>query len=115
MFINVQSIGHGISGSFLDELRQVSREFFAQPMEEKKRYAKTVVEFEGYGADPVPEEGQSLDWSDRLYLNVQPADQRNYKLWPAHPDSFRCVPRNTRSLHRWLTCLILFSSLVFLF
>ncbi|KAL3511925.1 hypothetical protein ACH5RR_024642 [Cinchona calisaya] len=86
-----QAIGHGISGSFLDKVRQVTREFFAQPMDEKKKYAKAVLEFEGYGADPVPEEGQSLDWSDRLFLNVQPADQRNYKLWPSNPDSFREV------------------------
>ncbi|CAN4100181.1 unnamed protein product [Withania somnifera] len=86
-----QGIGHGISASFLDKIRQISREFFRLPMEEKNKYAKSVVEFEGYGADPVPEQGQSLDWSDRLFLAVFPEDQRQYKLWPQNPTSFREV------------------------
>ncbi|GLT53552.1 hypothetical protein SLA2020_268170 [Shorea laevis] len=86
-----QAIGHGISSSFLDEIRQVAREFFQQPTEEKKKYAKGVEEFEGYGADPVPEEGQPLDWSDRLFLDVYPEDRRKPKLWPQSPASFRDV------------------------
>ena len=34
----MQAIGHGISNLLLDKVRQISREFFAQPMEEKKKY-----------------------------------------------------------------------------
>ncbi|KAA8540512.1 hypothetical protein F0562_024569 [Nyssa sinensis] len=86
-----QAIGHGTPTSFLDKIRQVAREFFGQPMEEKKKISKTVVDFEGYGADPVPEEGQPLDWSDRLFLDVYPEDRRKYKLWPENPNSFREV------------------------
>ncbi|MCD7449984.1 hypothetical protein HAX54_002701 [Datura stramonium] len=86
-----QGIGHGISVSFLDKIRQVSRNYFKQPMEEKNKYAKTVVDFQGYGADPVPEQGQYLDWSDRLFLDVFPEDQRQYNLWPQLPVSFREV------------------------
>uniref|UniRef100_A0A5B6YVH9 Fe2OG dioxygenase domain-containing protein n=1 Tax=Davidia involucrata TaxID=16924 RepID=A0A5B6YVH9_DAVIN len=86
-----QAIGHGISSSFLDKIRQVAREFFRQPMEEKKKISKTVVEFQGYGADPVPEEGQPLDWSDRLFLDVYPEDQRKFQFWPESPDSFRDI------------------------
>ncbi|KAJ0098365.1 hypothetical protein Patl1_22202 [Pistacia atlantica] len=41
-------------------------------MEEKKKQAKGVEDFEGYGADPLPGEGQFLDWSDRLFLEVYP-------------------------------------------
>ncbi|GMH14299.1 hypothetical protein Nepgr_016140 [Nepenthes gracilis] len=84
-----QAVGHGISSSFLNEMRQVAREFFEQPMEEKARYAKGVTEMEGYGADPVPEEGQPLDWQDRLFLDVYPHDKRNPKFWPEKPASFR--------------------------
>ncbi|KAK4374714.1 hypothetical protein RND71_005391 [Anisodus tanguticus] len=40
-----QGIGHGISASFLDKIRQVSKEFFKQPIEEKNKYAKTVIDF----------------------------------------------------------------------
>ncbi|KAK2982811.1 hypothetical protein RJ640_021301 [Escallonia rubra] len=86
-----QAIGHGIPSSFLDEIRQVAKEFFGQPMEEKKKYAKTVTEFEGYGADPVPEEGQPLDWSDRLFLDVYPEDKQKLKFWPEKPESFRDI------------------------
>lgn len=89
--MDVQAIGHGISSSFLDKIRQVTKEFFKQPMEEKRKLAKKNSEFEGYGADPAPEEGQPLDWSDRLYLEVYPEDKRNYSLWPENPKSFRCV------------------------
>ncbi|KAK4267580.1 hypothetical protein QN277_024341 [Acacia crassicarpa] len=86
-----QAVNHGISVSFLDEVRQVGREFFEQPMEEKNKVCKGVKEIDGYGADPVPEEGQSLDWSDRLFLSVYPQDTRNYTLWPTNPPSFRGV------------------------
>ncbi|KAG2729377.1 hypothetical protein I3760_01G247200 [Carya illinoinensis] len=86
-----QAVGHNISSSFLEELRQVGREFFQQPIQEKKKQAKGVEEFEGYGADPVPEEGQPLDWSDRLFLDVYPEDRRKTKFWPENPASFRVV------------------------
>lgn len=58
-------------------------------MEEKSKYAKTVTDFQGYGADPVPEDGQSLDWSDRFFLELLPEDRRDYRLWPTKPTSFK--------------------------
>ena len=58
-------------------------------MEEKNKIAKGVKDFEGYGADPVPEEGQSLDWSDRLFVDVYPEDTRKSKFWPESPAAFR--------------------------
>ncbi|GAV85795.1 2OG-FeII_Oxy domain-containing protein/DIOX_N domain-containing protein [Cephalotus follicularis] len=84
-----QAIGHGISTMFLDKIRQVSREYFEQPMEEKKKQAKEIEGFDGYGADPPPEQGQPLDWSDRLFLEVYPEDLRKPKFWPQNPKSFR--------------------------
>ncbi|KAL1814473.1 hypothetical protein ACET3Z_017047 [Daucus carota] len=84
-----QAVGHGISSSVLDEIKKVAKEFFEQPLAEKKKVAKTVKEFEGYGADPVPEAGQPLDWSDRLVLELYPQDKRNYNLWPEKPESLR--------------------------
>ncbi|KAL2332487.1 hypothetical protein Fmac_020068 [Flemingia macrophylla] len=86
-----QAINHGISNTLLNKVRQVAREFFEQPMEQKKIISKGVEEFEGYGADPVPEEGQSLDWSDRLSLDVYPEHTRKPSLWPEHPSPFRDV------------------------
>ena len=58
-------------------------------MEEKNKYAKSVDDFQGYGADPVPEQGQSLDWFDRLFLEVFPENRREYNLWPQIQISFR--------------------------
>ncbi|CAK7356959.1 unnamed protein product [Dovyalis caffra] len=101
-----QAIGHGIPKSFLDKIRQVAREFFEQPMEEKKRHAKGVEEFEGYGADPVPAEGQSLDWSDRLFLDVYPEDRRKPKFWPVNPKSFRGVLEEYTAKMQILTELV---------
>ncbi|KAI4329365.1 hypothetical protein L6164_021635 [Bauhinia variegata] len=86
-----QAINHGIPSSVLDEIRQVAREFFEQPMEQKCKISKGLKEFEGYGADPVPEQGQSLDWSDRLFLDVYPPERKKFKLWPENPPSFRGV------------------------
>ncbi|XP_017435600.1 protein SRG1-like isoform X2 [Vigna angularis] len=59
-----QAINHGTSSTLLDKVREVAREFFTQPMEQKKIISKGVKEFEGYGADPVPEEG-------KLWKNTQ--------------------------------------------
>lgn len=84
-----QAIGHGISNTFLDRMQQVTREYFEQPMEEKKKQAKGVTEFQGYGADPVPAAGQFLDWSDRLFLDVYPEHGRKLIFWPQRPQSFR--------------------------
>ncbi|TMW89070.1 hypothetical protein EJD97_017697 [Solanum chilense] len=86
-----QGIGHGIQTSFLDKIRQVSREFFKQTKEEKNKYAKSVDDLQGYGADPVPEQGQSLDWFNRLFLEVFPENRREYNLCPQIPISFREV------------------------
>ncbi|XP_027343508.1 protein SRG1-like isoform X2 [Abrus precatorius] len=84
-----QAINHGILSLLLDKVLQVAREFFELPMEQEKIISKRVKEFEGYGGDPVPEEGQSLDWSDRLFLDVYPQVRRKPGLWPENPSSFR--------------------------
>jgi len=36
-------------------------------------------------------EKQKLDWSDRLYLTVNPQDQRRLKFWPEIPEDFRDI------------------------
>ncbi|KAF5482254.1 hypothetical protein F2P56_002839 [Juglans regia] len=83
-----QAIGHGISSSFLDKVRVVTKQFFALPMEEKQKYARAENEGEGYGYDVVVSEKQVLDWSYRLALNVFPEDQRRLELWPQNPTHF---------------------------
>lgn len=84
-----QATGHGIPNAFLNKVRTVAREFFELPVEEKKKYSKGVDEMQGYGGDPTPEQGQFLDWQDRLFLDVYPEDLRQPKFWPQNPKSFR--------------------------
>ncbi|KAM3340499.1 flavonol synthase/flavanone 3-hydroxylase [Capsicum galapagoense] len=86
-----QVINHGIADSFLDKVREISKEFFALPAEEKLKYARTVDDMDGYGNDSVLSEKQKLDWTDRLYLNVFPDDTRKLQFWPQKPECFRAV------------------------
>ncbi|KAL6606738.1 hypothetical protein ACP70R_042391 [Stipagrostis hirtigluma subsp. patula] len=86
---------HGVGASLMDAMADASREFFRQPPEEKRKYSNLVdgkhFRLEGYGNDRVASEDQVLDWCDRLYLKVEPQDERNLALWPTHPHSFRNV------------------------
>lgn len=84
-----QAIGHGISKSFLNDVRGVAKQFFQLPQEEKHKYSRAAMEAEGYGHNLVVSEKQVLDWSARLSLRVFPEHQRKLNLWPENPDKFR--------------------------
>ncbi|KAL6331537.1 hypothetical protein AAG906_011477 [Vitis piasezkii] len=86
-----QAIGHGISSSFLDKVREVAKQFFALPVEEKQKYSREVDGSEGYGNDRILSENQVLDWLYRLSLRLRPVDQRKLQLWPENPNEFREV------------------------
>jgi len=90
-----QSINHGITGVFLDQVRSVTAQFFALPMEDKLKYSRAVDSTEGYGNDMILSEDQILDWTDRLYLILSPEDQRQFKFWPEKPEIFRYVNHAT--------------------
>ncbi|PKI33659.1 hypothetical protein CRG98_045953, partial [Punica granatum] len=83
-----QAINHGMTGSFLDQVREVAKEFFALPSEEKQRYLRADGDMEGYGSDIILSDQQVLDWTDRLYLTVYPEDRRKLDYWPQKPDLF---------------------------
>lgn len=89
MINSIQAIGHGISSSFLDKIRHVTKQFFALPTDEKLKYARETYDMEGYGNDPVLSDKQVYDWCDRLFLNLIPQDSRKLHLWPANPSEFR--------------------------
>lgn len=84
-----QAINHGMTSSFLDKVRQLTKQFFALPIKEKQKYARPVDAMEGYGNDMVLSEKQTLDWTDRLYLTVCPEDRRKLEFWPRDPKTFR--------------------------
>ncbi|XP_057420668.1 jasmonate-induced oxygenase 4-like [Lotus japonicus] len=83
-----QAIGHGMSSTYLDKIREVAKHFFALPVEEKQKYARAVNEAEGYGNDRVVSKKQVLDWSYRLSLRVFPKEKRRLSLWPENPSDF---------------------------
>ncbi|KAM3208042.1 hypothetical protein ACQJBY_063005 [Aegilops geniculata] len=84
---------HGVDTSVMDGMMVASREFFRQPPEEKQRYTNLIggkrFQLKGYGTDQLSSAEQILDWSDRLYLKVEPEDERSLPLWPAHPQTVR--------------------------
>ncbi|KAF8032778.1 hypothetical protein BT93_D1618 [Corymbia citriodora subsp. variegata] len=65
--------------------------FLQLPLEEKNYYEKLPNSIEGYGQAFVVSEDQKLDWGDMLSLLGQPASQRNLRLWPKNPASFRAT------------------------
>ncbi|KAK2991070.1 hypothetical protein RJ640_010072 [Escallonia rubra] len=75
-------INHGVESSFLDNVHEGSKQFFALPMEERQKYSRETDDAEGYGNDMVLSKHQTLDGSDRLYLFVNPEDKRKLKYWP---------------------------------
>ena len=85
--------------ALLDGVRDAGVEFFHLPLEEKLRHANRddAGEFqpEGYGIDRVDTDEQVLDWCDRLYLTVQPEEERRAQFWPARP------PALGRLLHEY--------------
>lgn len=86
-----QAINHGMTSEFIDKVREVTKSFFALPLEEKQRYSRDINDLDGYGNDTVVSEKQTLDWTDRLYLKVYPEDQRKQKYWPENPLVFRYI------------------------
>lgn len=84
-----QVINHGMSPEFLDEIREITKQFFARPVEDKKKYLRQGNDIQGYGNDVVHTEQQNLDWTDRLYLTVFPQGNRKLNFWPENPESFR--------------------------
>ncbi|XP_012081148.2 protein SRG1-like [Jatropha curcas] len=84
-----QIINHGMTSLFLEEMRQVAKQFFSLPMEEKQKYSRKTGSMEGYGNDMILLEHQILDWTDRLYLTLNPEDQRQLRFWPENPQTFR--------------------------
>lgn len=87
--MNFQVINHEIESLFLDKVREVAKEFYELPPEEKKKYSRAVDDVEGYGNDDVVSDHQTIDWTDRLYFLVDPEDERKLQYWPKNPTDFR--------------------------
>ncbi|TKY75436.1 SRG1 protein [Spatholobus suberectus] len=102
-----QAINHGMASSFLDKMREISKQFFRLPKEEKQKCAREPNNIEGYGNDRIYSENQRLDWTDRVYLKVLPEEQRKFKFWPQNPNDFRSTVLQYTESIRLLTEVIL--------
>ncbi|KAL2517619.1 2-oxoglutarate (2OG) and Fe(II)-dependent oxygenase superfamily protein [Abeliophyllum distichum] len=72
-----QAINHGIDTSFLDEVHAVTQEFFTLPKwKRRKNIQEMLIILMAMENDIVYSENQTLDWNDRLYLNVKPKNKR---------------------------------------
>ncbi|KAE8769798.1 Protein SRG1 [Hordeum vulgare] len=80
--------GHGMPTELLDEILEATKKFFHLPPEEKQKCGNVIdgVKFqnEGYGIDRIDSDEQVLDWCDRLWLQLQPEDERRLQFWPQH-------------------------------
>lgn len=88
-----QIVNHGVSPALLERVRQVAKEFFALPLEEKWKYSAstptTIVDlFHGYGTKEFGTKG-ALDRGDQLRHRTWPLSAREYGQWPTNPSSFR--------------------------
>lgn len=86
-----QLVNHGMSMDYLDEVRNVGRQFFGLSEEEKKKYSRTETDFDGYGNDSITSENVPLKWQSRLFLTAYPLEERKLDRWPLKPHSFRKV------------------------
>ncbi|PON68555.1 Oxoglutarate/iron-dependent dioxygenase [Parasponia andersonii] len=102
-----QAINHGMTPEFLDKMREVTKEFFELPMEQKQKYSKENNDFQGYSNFLVLSEQQKLGWSENLYLAIKPEDQCKLELWPEKPEVFRSI------LHEYSIKLQLITEVVF--
>ncbi|KNA04019.1 hypothetical protein SOVF_203570, partial [Spinacia oleracea] len=83
-----QVINHGMETSFLEELIEVSKQFFALPLDEKLKCSAADDVFQGYGSDSVYAGAQTINWNDRLFLTLYPEEKRKLQHWPTKPEKF---------------------------
>ncbi|KAL2929789.1 Protein SRG1 [Bienertia sinuspersici] len=83
-----QVINHGIESSFLEDLIEISKQFFALPLEEKLKCSAADDIFQGYGNDMVYAGAQTVNWNDRLFLTLYPDEKRKLQFWPTKPEKF---------------------------
>ncbi|XP_021858328.1 protein SRG1-like [Spinacia oleracea] len=82
-----QLVNHGMTIELLDEVREMSKQFFKLPLDEKEKYSSVGDSLEGYGNDNVIRQG-NFNWNDKLHLQVYPEHKRQLQYWPHIPQHF---------------------------
>ncbi|XP_021766496.1 probable 2-oxoglutarate-dependent dioxygenase ANS [Chenopodium quinoa] len=103
----VQLVNHGMPPSLLDEVREMSKQFFKLPLEEKEKYSSKGDDLlEGYGNTNAVQRG-SLNWNDKLHLQVYPEDKRQLQFWPENPQQFRTILHEYSKRNRMILEMLL--------
>uniref|UniRef100_A0A803MXP9 Uncharacterized protein n=1 Tax=Chenopodium quinoa TaxID=63459 RepID=A0A803MXP9_CHEQI len=90
----VQVVNHGMTSLFLEEVRGVIKQFFAQPTNEKEKYfrkeasSSSDAPLQGYANDDVYQQ-KTLNWNDNMHLLLFPLAKCKFELWPQKPSNFR--------------------------
>ncbi|GBG60928.1 hypothetical protein CBR_g16050 [Chara braunii] len=95
-----QAINHGVPQELLDELAAAEREFFALPLEEKKRVNRSITNAWGYANDELTK--RTRDWKECFdfgptYYPDLPDDhesnlsQDGFNQWPEGRPKFKSV------------------------
>ncbi|KAK2414367.1 protein SRG1 [Trifolium repens] len=84
-----QIVNHGVQKELMQNMRDVTDEFFKLPTIEKDKYAMLSNDLHGYGHAYVVSEEQTLDWTDTLFLLIYPTRFRQLQFWPKPPLGFK--------------------------
>ncbi|KAM3700685.1 hypothetical protein ACJW31_05G117400 [Castanea mollissima] len=84
-----QVVNHGVSTSFLEEIRTQIESFFKLPYEEKKKLWQQPNHQEGFGQLFVVSDEQKVDWSDMFFITTRPHDIRRDDLFDKLPTKLR--------------------------
>lgn len=79
---------NGVRPSLLEKVKHEVEEFFKLPFEEKMKYKIRPGEVEGYGTI-TRTDNQKVDWSDRVYMILNPVTRRKPYLFSELPSSLR--------------------------
>ncbi|XP_074268258.1 jasmonate-induced oxygenase 4-like [Silene latifolia] len=72
------------------------------PLEEKIKYSSSDEKVQGYAANLGRSRSQTNYWSDRLFLNLQPEENRKLKFWPQKPANFsKIIDEYSKKLTRF--------------
>ncbi|WJX27915.1 hypothetical protein P8452_16691 [Trifolium repens] len=97
-----QVINHEIDLNLIENIEDMSKEFFMLPLEEKQKYPMAPGTVQGYGQAFVFSEDQKLDWCNMFALGIEPHYIRNPNLWPKKPatlsETIELYSRNIRKL-----------------
>lgn len=91
--LHLQLTNHGVDEAVAQLIKDSTVEFFSLPLDIKNRVAVLGkgAGLEGYGHHYSRGPGDKLDWAEGLILITQPVHERNMKLWPTNPPTFRSV------------------------